>query len=254
MNERLNEQWLQAGERIDDLLTQDLQIIQSREVFSFSMDAVLLARFASIPKYGKVIDLCTGNGVVPILLSTRTQAAIEGVEIQERLADMARRSVEMNQLQERILIRELDLKQMPQQGEHGMYDAVTVNPPYAQLTGSDIKLNIHQAMARHEIGCTLEDVIRTGAALLRNGGKLSMVHRPHRMADIVTLMRQHGVEAKRIRFVHPRRHMEANMILVEGIRGAKPEMRIMPPLIVYNEEKEFTAEMLEIYYGKKESL
>lgn len=250
----MNEQPLLADERIDDLLTYDLKIIQSREVFSFSMDAVLLARFASIPKRGKVIDLCTGNGVIPILLSTRTQASIEGVEIQERLADMAIRSVMMNGLQEQVKIRVQDLKEMPLIGEREAYDAVTVNPPYAPVTGSDMKLNIHHAMARHEIGCTLEDVIRTASKLLRNGGKLSMVHRPHRLADIILLMRQYRVEPKRIRFVHPRQHMEANMVLIEGLRGGKPEMRILPPLIVYDEQEQYTPDLKAVYYGLKESL
>ena len=250
----MNQEFTEPGERIDDLLTNNLKIIQSREVFSFSMDAVLLARFASIPPQGRIMDLCTGNGVVPLLMSTRTRAAIEGVEIQERLASMARRSVALNQLEERITIREQDLKEMPLAGEHGSYDAVTVNPPYAQMTGSDIKLNIHQAMARHEIGCTLEDVIRTASQLLRTGGKLAMVHRPHRLVDILSLMRTYGVEPKRVRYVHPRAHMEANMVLVEGLRAGKPELRVLPPLIVYNENNEYVPEIMDIYYGQKESL
>ncbi|WP_458120594.1 tRNA1(Val) (adenine(37)-N6)-methyltransferase [Paenibacillus sp. Z6-24] len=250
----MNQEFTEPGERIDDLLTNNLKIIQSREVFSFSMDAVLLARFASVPPQGRIMDLCTGNGVVPLLLSTRTRAAIEGVEIQERLASMARRSIALNGLEERITIREQDLKEMPLTGEHGSYDAVTVNPPYAQLTGSDIKLNIHQAMARHEIGCTLEDVIRTASQLLRTGGKMAMVHRPHRLVDILSLMRTYGVEPKRVRYVHPRVNMEANMVLVEGLRAGKPELRILPPLIVYNENNEYVPEIMDIYYGQKESL
>ncbi|WP_322908046.1 tRNA1(Val) (adenine(37)-N6)-methyltransferase [Paenibacillus campi] len=250
----IKETWLQEGERLDDLLTHQLHIIQSREVFSFSMDAVLLARFAAVPPRGRIIDLCTGNGVIPLLLSTRTKAAIEGVEIQERLAHMAQRSVEINQLQQQITIRLHDLKELPLEGEHGVYELVTVNPPYMPMNGNDMKLNHHQAMARHEIGCTLEDVIRTAASLLKNGGKLAMVHRPQRLVDIVTLMRSLGVEPKRIRFVHPRQHMEANMILVEGIRGGKPDLRILPPLIVYNEHNEYVPEIMDIYYGQKESL
>ncbi|MCQ4088942.1 tRNA1(Val) (adenine(37)-N6)-methyltransferase [Saccharibacillus sp. JS10] len=241
---------LYEGERIDDLLTQNLHIIQSREVFSFSMDAVLLARFASVPARGKVLDLCTGNGVIPILLSTRTKATIEGVEIQERLAKMAERSVEMNGLQDRIIIHNADLKNYHEVAGHGMYDAVTVNPPYAALTGSDIKANQYEAIARHEIHCTLEDVVKACGKLVKQGGKVSMVHRPHRLADILTLMRQYRIEPKRVRFVHPRAGMEANMVLVEGIRDAKPEMRIMPPLIVYNDQGKYGDEFMEIYYGK----
>lgn len=160
------------SERIDDLLSHNLRIIQSDEVFSFSMDAVLLARFAGIPlQRGKILDLCTGNGVVPILLTTRTKASIEGIEIQPRLADMARRSVSLNGLESAIEIREGDLRELVQITGHGVYDAITVNPPYMPLNGSDIKLNPHQAIARHEVNCTLEEVIQACSRLVRNGGK-----------------------------------------------------------------------------------
>ncbi|MFB5679145.1 tRNA1(Val) (adenine(37)-N6)-methyltransferase [Paenibacillus terreus] len=240
------------SERIDDLLTHNLRIIQSDEVFSFSMDAVLLARFAGIPVHGKILDLCTGNGVVPLLLTTRTKAAIEGIEIQPRLADMARRSVAMNGLQGRITIREGDLRTLFEVTGHGVYDAITVNPPYMPLNGSDIKLNPHQAIARHELNCTLEEVILACTRLIRTGGKISMVHRPQRLGEIISLMRIHRLEPKRIRFVHPRAHLEANMVLIEAMRDAKPDVRLLPPLIVYegNGRNQYTAEMQEIYFGK----
>ncbi len=250
----IKESALLEGERLDDLLSHELHIIQSHDVFSFSMDAVLLARFAAVPPRGRILDLCTGNGVIPMLMSTRTKAAIEGVEIQERLAHMAQRSIDINGLQDQITIRLQDLKEMPLEGEHGLYDLVTVNPPYMPMNGNEIKLNHHKAMARHEIGCTLEDVVRTASALVKNGGKFAMVHRPQRLVDIVTMMRAFGVEPKRIRFVHPRQHMEANIILIEGIRGGKPDLRILPPLIVYNEHDEYVPEIMDIYYGQKESL
>ncbi|AKG36908.1 tRNA1(Val) (adenine(37)-N6)-methyltransferase [Paenibacillus durus] len=252
MSNRLNEVPLLPSERVDDLLTHNLHIIQSDEVFSFSMDAVLLARFASIPPRGRVLDLCTGNGVIPLLLTTRTAAVIEGIEIQPRLADMARRSVAMNALQEKITIHEGDLRKLHLTAGYGVYDAVTVNPPYMPLNGSDLKLNTHQAMARHEIGCTLEEVIQACVRLVRTGGKVSMVHRPQRLADIISLMRQNRLEPKSIRFVHPRAHLEANMVLIEAARDGKPEVRIQPPLIVYNEDNEYCPEILDIYYGSKE--
>ncbi|WP_410512945.1 tRNA1(Val) (adenine(37)-N6)-methyltransferase [Paenibacillus sp. BR2-3] len=243
---------LMPSERIDDLLTHDLRIIQSDEVFSFSMDAVLLARFASVPPRGRVLDLCTGNGVIPMLLSTRTKASIEGIEIQPRLADMARRSVELNKLQERVIIHEGDLRELYTTEGHGVYDAITVNPPYIPLNGSDLKLNTHQAMARHELGCTLEEVIQACVRLVRTGGKVSMVHKPQRLVDIITLMRQYRLEPKTIRFVHPRAHLEANMVLIEAARDGKPEARLQPPLIVYNEDNQYCQEILDIYYGAKE--
>lgn len=243
---------LQPSERLDDLLTHDLHIIQSDEVFSFSMDAVLLARFAGIPPKGRVLDLCTGNGVIPLLLTTRTKSAIEGIEIQPRLADMARRSVEINGMQSRILIREGDLRELHKETGHGVYDAITVNPPYMPLNGSDLKLNLHQAIARHEINCTLEEVIQTSFRLVKPGGKVSMVHKPQRLADIISLMRQYRLEPKRIRFVHPRAHLEANMVLIEAMRDGKPEVRLLPPLIVYNENNGYCPEIMDIYYGIKE--
>lgn len=247
-----NEVVLQDKERIDDLLTHELGIIQSDEVFSFSMDAVLLARFAQIPKYGRILDLCTGNGVIPLLLSTRTRAKLEGIEIQPRLADMARRSVVMNGLQNQITIREGDLRELVQDTGHGAYDAITVNPPYMPLTGGDLKINIHQAIARHEIHCTLEEVVANSMRLLRPGGKMWMVHKPQRLGELMSLFRQYRLEPKVIRFVHPRAGAEANMVLIEALRGGKPDMRILPPLIVYDDHGEYCPEIMNIYYGPKE--
>lgn len=245
-------QLLQAGERLDDLLTHNLKIIQSPEVFSFSLDAVLLARFAGVPPRGRILDLCTGNGVIPMLLTTRTEAAIDGVEIQPRLADMAQRSVRLNLLEDRIRIIEGDLREWKPEGE--LYDAVTVNPPYLPVTSGDRKENIHQAMARHEIGCKLEDVIAACARSVKAGGRIAMVHRPSRLADIVDHMRRCRIEPKRIRFVHPRQDAEANMILIEGTLGGRPEVRLLPPLIVYEEDGEYAPELLAVFYGKSAEL
>ncbi|MFC4600540.1 tRNA1(Val) (adenine(37)-N6)-methyltransferase [Cohnella hongkongensis] len=246
------QQPLHAGERLDDLLTHQLKIIQSREVFSFSLDAVLLARFAVVPPRGRILDLCTGNGVIPMLLTTRTEAAVDGIEIQPRLADMARRSVSLNRLEGRIRIIEGDLREWKPEGE--LYDAVTVNPPYLPVTSGDRKENIHQAMARHEIGCKLEDVVAACARSVKAGGRIAMVHRPSRLADIVDLMRRYRIEPKRIRFVHPRRDAEANMILIEGTRDGRPEVRLLPPLIVYEEDGEYTQELLAVFYGQAAEL
>jgi len=243
---------LQSGERLDDLLTHNLKIIQSSEVFSFSLDAVLLARFAGVPPRGRILDLCTGNGVIPMLLTTRTEAAVDGIEIQPRLADMALRSVRLNGLNDRVRIIEGDLREWKPEGE--LYDAVTVNPPYLPVTSGDRKENIHQAMARHEIGCKLEDVIAACARSVKVGGRVSMVHRPSRLVDIIDLMRRNRIEPKRVRFVHPRKEAEANMILIEGTREGRPEVRLLPPLIVYEEDGEYTPELLAVFYGQAAEL
>ncbi|MCC3377013.1 tRNA1(Val) (adenine(37)-N6)-methyltransferase [Cohnella sp. REN36] len=240
---------------MDDLLTQELKIIQSSEVFSFSLDAVLLARFAGVPPRGRVLDLCTGNGVVPLLLSTRTGARIEGIEIQPRLADMARRSVACNGLEDRIYIIEGNLKELPALHGSDAYDAITVNPPYKPVGTGEHKGNLHQAMARHELGCTLEEVTAACARLVKPGGRVSMVHRPSRLAEILGAMSRYRLEPKRIRFVHSRVNAEANMVLIEASLGGKPEVRLLPPLIVYEgEDRQYTQELLDIFYGRKAEL
>jgi tRNA1(Val) A37 N6-methylase TrmN6 len=248
-------QRLQPGERLDHLLTGDLQIIQSPDVFCFSLDAVLLARFAGVPLKGRVLDLCTGNGVIPLLLSTRTAAIIDGVEIQPRLADMARRSVSLNGLDQRVRIVEADLRTWSMQEEvSGLYDAVTVNPPYLPQGSGDQKENPHLAMARHEICCTLDEVVEACARVVRRGGRVTMVHRPARLVDILTAMRRHRLEPKRMRFVHPRADAEANMVLIEALKEGKPELRLLPPLIVYVHNREYTPELLDVFYGRKTEL
>ncbi|MBW7477374.1 tRNA1(Val) (adenine(37)-N6)-methyltransferase [Paenibacillus oenotherae] len=243
---------LEPNERLDDLLTHQLHIIQSREVFSFSMDAVLLARFAGVPPKGRILDLCTGNGVVPLLLTTRTKAMIDGVEIQPRLADMARRSVEWNKLGDRIRICEGDLRLFHEQTGHGAYDAITINPPYMPAGSGDQNENEHFAMARHEINGSLDEMVAACSRLVRPGGRVSMVHRPSRMIEIIEAMRKWKLEPKRIRFVHPYLGAEANMILIEAAKDGKPEVRLMPPLIVYTHERHYTEEMMKIYYGDNE--
>jgi tRNA1(Val) A37 N6-methylase TrmN6 len=245
----LREVALEPNERVDDLLTHQLHIIQSREVFSFSMDAVLLARFAGVPPRGKVLDLCTGNGVVPLLLSTRTKAALDGVEIQPRLADMARRSVQMNGLEQQIRIFEGDLRSFHEQSGYGVYDAVTVNPPYMPQGTGDRNENVYVAMARHEMNGSLDEIVAACGRLVRTGGRVSMVHRPTRFVEIMETMRRWKLEPKRIRFVHAHAEAEANMVLIEAVRDAKPEVRLLPPLIVYNEERQYNEELLRIYYG-----
>ncbi|MGC5326780.1 tRNA1(Val) (adenine(37)-N6)-methyltransferase [Brevibacillus sp. SYSU BS000544] len=243
------------SERIDDLLTHDLKIIQSHEVFCFSMDAVLLGRFASVPKRGKVIDLCTGNGAIPLIMSTRSPfVTFDGVEIQPRLHHMAERNVQLNHLESRITMHLGDVKDAPLKFGYGQYDLVTCNPPYMPATSGEQNENEHLAIARHEILLNLEDVIRVSSQLLKNGGKVALVHRATRLIDIVTLMRQYGIEPKRMRLVHPRQDAEPNMVLVEGSRGGKPELRIQPPLIVYKQGEEYCDELYEIYYGKRDAL
>ncbi|MFC5464922.1 tRNA1(Val) (adenine(37)-N6)-methyltransferase [Lederbergia graminis] len=245
---------LHEDERLDYLLAENLRIIQSPSVFAFSLDAVLLARFAYLPiQKGNIIDLCSGNGVIPLLISNKTKANIIGVEIQERLYDMALRSISYNGLENKIQMVHGDLKDMPRILGHSKYDVVTCNPPYFVSPSPEImNENEHLAIARHEIYCTLEDVIRTSSQLLKQGGKAAFVHRPERFMDILTYMRQYRLEPKRLRFVYPKQGKEANTILVEGIKDGNPGLKVLSPLFVYDSENEYSPEVREILYGNEQ--
>jgi tRNA1(Val) A37 N6-methylase TrmN6 len=244
---------LKGDERLDYLLAEDLRIIQSPSVFAFSLDAVLLSKFVYVPiQKGNIIDLCSGNGVIPLFLSTRTKGTITGVEIQERLYDMACRSVEYNQLTSRIKMLHGDIKEMPGHLGNGKFDVVTCNPPYFTTAAKEeINENEHLAYARHEILCTLEDAIKASSQLVRTGGKVAFVHRPGRLIDIISIMRKYKLEPKRIQFVYPKHGKEANTLLVEAIKNGNPDLRILPPLFVYNENNEYTEEVKRILYGDK---
>ncbi len=241
---------INTSERIDYLVEDRLKIIQSKEVFSFSMDAVLLAKFASIPlQKGRIVDLCTGNGVIPLLFSLQSKAHITGVELQEKVFSMAQRSVTLNRLHDQISILHMNLKEAPKKLGYHLFDAVSCNPPYMPVSTGKPHHNEHFAIARHEIMCTLEDVVKASAQLLKPGGKASFVHRPARMMDLLTLMRAHRLEPKRIQFVHPKAQREANMLLIEGIKDAQPDLRLLPPLIVYRENNTYTDELMSIYFN-----
>jgi len=243
---------LKGDERLDYLLAENLRIIQSPSVFAFSLDAVLLARFVYVPiQRGNIIDLCSGNGVIPLFLSARTKGKITGVEIQERLYDMAVRSIEYNHLQERLEMIHGDIKQMPDLLGYGKFDVVTCNPPYFTTASKDeINPNEHLAIARHELLCTLEDAVKASSQLVKQGGKVAFVHRPGRLMDIITVMRQYRLEPKRIQLVYPKQGKEANTLLVEAIKDGSPDLKILPPLFVYNEEGEYTADIRKILYGE----
>ncbi|MRG88159.1 tRNA1(Val) (adenine(37)-N6)-methyltransferase [Salinibacillus xinjiangensis] len=244
---------LKDDERLDYLLSEeDMRIIQSPSIFAFSLDAVLLAKFAYVPiKKGNILDLCSGNGVIPLLLSRRSYANITGVEIQDRLYDMAMRNISINQLDEQLSMVRGDLKDMPEVLGHGRYDVVTCNPPYFKTPGKDEKnLNQYQAIARHEIYCTLEDVVKSCAKLVRPGGKVALVHRPGRLVDIISLFRKYRLEPKRIQFVYSKQGREANTLLIEGTRDGKPDLKILNPLYVYDNNGNYTDELHEILYGK----
>jgi tRNA1(Val) A37 N6-methylase TrmN6 len=244
---------LQKDERIDYLVHQDLKIIQSPTVFSFSLDAVLLSRFAWVPvQKGRIIDLCSGNGAVALLLSKRSNADITGVEIQRKLHSMADRSVDLNGLSHQIKMDLLDIKEAPDHYGHGTFDALTCNPPYfSSVNEEDFNRNEHLAIARHEIYCSLEDVIRVSSQLVKQGGKVSLVHRPNRLMEILAFMRLHSLEPKKLQLIYPKAGSEANMLLIEGLKNGKPDLHVLPPLIVYSEDGGYTPELKRMFYGEE---
>lgn len=238
-------------ERIDDLQYKGLNIIQDTRGFCFGIDAVLLANFGEVKKEDKVIDLGTGTGVIPILIAGKTEAEhIVGLEIQPNMADMAKRSVMLNELEQRVEIIEGDLKEAPKIFGLAQFDMVTCNPPYMNHGGGIINVSDAKAISRHEIMCTLEDVIAVSAGLLRSGGKFCMIHRPERLVDIIWLMRSYKIEPKKIRFVHPSAGKKPNLLLIEGLRGGNPYLKMLDPLYVFNESGEYSDEINSIYNRK----
>lgn len=235
-------------ERLDELHRNGYRIIQNPATFCFGIDAVLLSGFAQVKPGETAIDLGTGTGIIPILLEAKTAGKhFTGLEIQPESADMARRSVAYNHLEDKINIEIGNIKDASTQFGASSFDVVTTNPPY--MTGQHGLTNPNEAkaIARHEILCDLEDVIRESARLLKPRGRFYMVHRPFRLAEIMCLMHQYRLEPKRMRLVHPFIDKEPNMVLIEGLRGGKPRITVEKPLIVYKEAGVYTEEILEIY-------
>ena len=236
-------------ERIDDLHRNGYQIIQDPKRFCFGVDAVLLSGFSCAKKGEKVIDLGTGTGIIPILMEAKTDGEhFTGLEIQVESAEMAKRSVCLNDLDEKIDIVCGDIKEADKLFKAGSFDVVTSNPPYMNDCGGLKNDYGPKAIARHELLCSLDDVAKAAAWLLRFGGRLYMVHRPHRLADIICTLREHRLEPKRLRFVQPYADKEPNMVLIEASKGGKSMVKVMPPLIIYKEDGTYTEETLEIYY------
>lgn len=239
---------LKENERVDDLQRNHYRIIQAPDRFCFGMDAVLLSGFAKAKDGDRVIDLGTGTGIIPILMAAKTCAAhLTGLEIQADSADMARRSVKLNGLEGRIEIVTGDIKEAVSLFGPASFDVVTCNPPYMTEHHGLINPEAPKAIARHEILCTLEDVISQAGRLLKPGGNFYMVHRPFRLADIIVLLRQHKLEPKRMKLVYPFVDKEPNMVLIEANRGGRPRMAVEKPLIVYKEPGVYTGEIYEVY-------
>ena len=238
---------LKEDEQLDDLQN-GFFIIQGRKNFRYGMDAVLLADFARAGTDEKVLDLGTGTGIVPVLLAARGKGAhITGLEIQERSADMAERSVAYNHLEEKINIVRGDMREAASIFGAASFDVVTCNPPY-MIGGHGLQNpDSPKAIARHEVLCDFDDVARAAEKLLKTGGHFFLVHRPFRLAEIMTTLRDHGLEPKRMRLVYPFVDREPNMVLLDCVRGGRPRLTVEKPLIVYKEAGKYTDEIYEVY-------
>lgn len=228
---------LKPGERLDDLQLGGLELIQDPEKFCFGVDAVLLSNFAKVKAGETVLDMGTGNGIIPVLLAGKTKGKyFTGLEIQEDTAEMARRSVLHNHLEDRVEIVTGDIKEAAERFKPAFFDVITTNPPYMLADHGLKNPDDRKAIARHEVLCTLDDILRESMRLLQDKGRFYMIHRPFRLTEILMKMSQYKIEPKRIQFVHPYIDKEPTMVLVEGMRGARPRITVEPPLIMYSKD------------------
>ncbi len=239
---------IKEDETLEDLQLSGLRIIQKKDGFRFGIDAVLLSDFAKDIRAEEMLDMCTGCGVVPVLLSAKTKIPkIFGLEIQDEVFEVAKRTVELNDLSDRVFIDKGDIKEGYKIYGKRRFSLITCNPPYMPKGTAVTNELDTKIIARHEILCTLEDVIKSASELLKQHGHFLMVHKPTRLADILCLMRQYEIEPKRIRLVHKKADAEPSLVLVDGAYKGGNELRIMPPLYLYNENGEETEELKRIY-------
>lgn len=238
---------LLEGERLDDLQN-GYWMIQNNQGFCYGIDAVLLSAFAKVKPGEDVLDLCTGTGIVPVLLKAKTSGRhFTGLEIQEKSADMARRSVAYNHLENQITIIQGDVKQAEKLFGAASFDVVTCNPPYMTADHGLTNPHLPKAIARHEVLCTLEDVIAQTSRVLKSRGRFYMVHRPFRLAEIMGVMMKYKLEPKRMQLVYPFVDKEPNMVLIEGSKGGNPRITVEKPLIVYEKPGIYTEDIRRMY-------
>ncbi len=241
---------LKPHERIDELYRENMRIIQSSETFSFSVDALLLGNFVKVNKRdNRIMDLCSGNGIIPLLLSHRASQPIDAVELQDVLVDMAERSIQMNEKSDQITMYNLDIKALKTSMEHSSYDVITVNPPYF-TSNQPLKDKGHQSVARHELHIDLKGIAEACRYLITNKGRLYMVHRAERSAEVFTELHNHGFRVRRAQYVYNDVNSRTAMFIVlEAIFNSNAYADILPPFYIYNADKTYSDEMLEVYYG-----
>ena len=239
------------NEKVEDLNIGGYKIIQTKDGFCFGSDAVLLSKFAKFKKGDRVLDLCTGTGVIPVLCWAKNNlSSIDAVEIMPNVADMASRTMIVNNLSDKIRIKNCDLKDCVSIYGKRQFDAVTCNPPYMPLGDGIINPNDYLAVARHEVHCTLDDVVRVAADMLKQHGKLFMVHRADRLCDVITSFRKYSIEPKRLSMVQPNSKAAPNLILIEGALYGKIQLKITPPVCMYDEEGNYIQQITDDLFDK----
>jgi len=235
---------------VNDLVGyENLKIIQNTEYFNFSLESILLPRFCEIKKGKlKIMDLCTGNAPIPLILSTLTSSNIIGVEIQKEIYDLAVQSVVINNLQDRISLINMDVRNIASEFNTDSFDLITCNPPYFKyVESSNINDNSVKSIARHEISITLEDIIKIGRKLLKNNGSLVIVHRTDRLSEIIKLMEDNNLAPKRMRFIYPKTGENSNLVLIDARKNGNVGLKVLPPLICHNEDGSYTEEVLNMF-------
>ena len=244
---------LNEFERIDDLQLGGTVIFQDKRLFCFGVDAVLLANYATVKDNDRVLDLCSGNGIIPLIISAKTSAReIHSIDILERNFELINKSIKYNRLENKIFPVCDDLKNWKRHFAASSFDTVTYNPPYIKSGGGLLSSGEEKRCARHEIFCTLDDVVSAAASLLKHGGKFAVVYRPDRLAELIFTLKLHKLEPKRIRFVHSRCGDKAKLVLLEAVRSGGAEMTVDPPLYIYKNKTEYSDEIDRIYGRVKE--
>ena len=224
-------------EKVEDLGIKGYKIIQNKDGFCFGSDAVLLSRFVKLKKSARVLNMCTGTGIIPVLLwAMQEPCRIDAVEIVPEVSDMAKRTMELNNLSDKIVVHNADLNDAAEMFGKHTFDAVTCNPPYMNVGGGIVNPKDALAIARHEIACTLDGVVKSAASVLKSGGKLFMVHRADRMCDVISAFRKYRIEPKRLKVVYPSEGKGANLILVEGALDGKPQLKIESAVFMYDRD------------------
>ena len=235
-------------ETIDDLQLDGLMLIQKKNNFKFGVDAVLLSNFAKVKKGDKILDIGTGTGIIPVLMVAKTQENhITGLEIQKDMADMAFRSIQMNKMCDRVSIVQGDIKDWDKLFGKAKFDLIVCNPPYMQSNAGIHNVNDAKAIARHEVKCTLEDVVRASAGLLKPYGRLAIIHRPARLVDIMVVFRDNFIEPKTLRFIHSNPTSMPSMVLIQGTKQGKKELKILQNLYIFDQDGNYSKEINQIY-------